>query len=127
MLFLSDVVAPEVIDPPMGIVLMVNEGMTAVFNCTATGVPGPTITWRRNNVSSDFTEDVRVSLGAPTAPQPVSTPNGTIYSVSRQLSLSNTRDADSGIYFCEASGGEEDILNAELQFELFVRGMYTYQ
>ena len=92
-----------------------------MFECTATGVPGPTIAWR-SNASSNFSEDSRVSLGVPTTPAPVSTPNGTIYSVTRQLSLTGTRESDSGVYYCEASSGEEDDLNVELSFELFVRG-----
>ena len=123
-LSLSPAVAPEITDPPLESVVTVTEETTATFVCTATGIPGPTISWRRENGSNDFTEDSRVTLGTPTAPEPVSTPNGTIYSVTRQLTLSNTRDSDSGVYFCEASSGEEDILNVELPFELFVRGTY---
>ena len=116
-------VVPEITEPGVETVVTVNEGMTATFECTATGIPGPTITWRRMNSTNEFTEDSRVVLGEPTPPQPVTTPNGTIFSVTRQLNLTTTRDSDSGFYFCQASGGEEDILNVELPFELFVRGM----
>ena len=102
----------------------VNEGMPVTFECTATGIPGPTITWRRENDFSEFNDALnsRITLGIQTTPVPISTAIGTIFSVSRQLTLSNTTDSDSGIYFCQASNGEEDVLNTEIPFELFVAG-----
>ena len=99
--------------------------MLVTFECTATGIPGPNITWRRDNDSSEFnnTLEPRVTLGMQTIPEPVSTSIGTIFTVSRQLNLSNTVDSDSGVYFCQASNGKADILNVETPFELFVAGM----
>ena len=121
--FISD--APTITAPLEGTVVAVNEGMLATFECTATGIPGPNITWRRDNDSSEFddTLDPRVTLGIQTIPEPVSTSIGTIFTVSRQLNLSNTTDSDSGVYFCQASNGEEDILNVGTPFELFVAGI----
>ena len=118
-------VAPTITDPPLETVLTVNEGMPATFECTATGIPGPDITWRRDSDSSEFnsTLDSRVTLGMQTTPVPVSTSVGTIFSVSRQLTLSNTEDSDSGLYFCQASNGEADNLNVDVPFVLFVRGV----
>ena len=115
--------SPEITAPPPESVVIVNEGMVALFQCNATGIPAPNITWRRPNDSSEFNElqDPRVSLEMPTAPEPVLIPNGTIYFVSRQLTLSNTTDSDSGFYFCQASGGEGDNLNTEIPFELYIR------
>ena len=109
-------------------VVTVNEGMQVTFECTATGIPRPNITWRRENDSSKFNDvqDSRITLGIQTTPMPISTTIGTIFSVSRQLTLSNTTDSDSGIYFCQASNGEEDILNTEIPFELFVTGVGHY-
>ena len=112
-------------DPLLDSNVTVNEGMTAVFACAATGVPAPTLTWRRSGVSN-FSVDPRVSLGVPTFPEPLSTSNGTVYFVSRQLNLSNTRDSDSGTYYCEASSGEEESLNMEVSFELIIRGTYPF-
>ena len=99
-----------------------NEGIPATFECTATGIPGPDITWRRDS-DSNSTLDLRVTLGMHTTPVPVSTSVGTIFSVSRQLTLSNTEDSDSGLYFCQASNGEADNLNVDVPFVLFVRGV----
>ena len=123
-------VPPEITAPPLETVITVNEGMAAIFMCNATGVPGPNITWRRVEDSSNSSElneevDPRVSLGVPTTPSPVFTPNGTIFSVTRRLTLSNTTDSDSGFYLCHASNGEEPALTAILPFQLFVRGMWT--
>ena len=103
-----------------------NEGMAAVFECTATGIPGPNITWYNGSMSPEFNEelDSRVSLGVQTTPQPVSTPNGTIFSVTRELTLSDTRDSDSGTYFCQASNGEEETLTVRMSFVLFIGGMF---
>ena len=118
-------VPPAIMDPLLDSNVTVNEGMTAVFGCAATGVPAPTLTWRRSGFSN-FSVDLRVSLGVPTSPEPLSTSNGTVYFVSRQLNLSDTRDSDSGTYYCEASSGEEQSLNVEVYFELIVRSTYPF-
>ena len=118
-------VPPAIMDPLLDSNVTVNEGMTAVFGCAATGVPAPTLTWRRSGFSN-FSVDPRVSLGVPTSPEPLSTPDGTVYFVSRQLNLSDTRDSDSGTYYCEASSGEEQSLNVEVSFQLIIRGTYPF-
>ena len=118
---------PFITAPIPGTVITVNEGMAATFECTAIGIPGPNITWRRERDSSEFNDtlDSRVTLGDQTAPMPNSTLIGTIFSVSRQLTLSNTTDSDSGVYVCQASNGVEDnlITMGEAFFELFVAGV----
>ena len=114
---------PYITAPIPGTVITVNEGMAATFECTAIGIPGPNITWRREKDSSEFNDtlDSRVTLGDQTAPMPISTLIGTIFSVSRQLTLSNTTDSDSGIYVCQASNELNTM--EEVFFELFVAGV----
>ena len=55
-------------------------------------------------------------------PELFSTGGGNIYFVSRNLTLDNTMDADSGTYTCVASNGN-DVDPTDVQnFGLFVRG-----
>ena len=114
---------PQITFPTPETVITVNEGMAATFECSATGIPAPIITWRRERDSSEFNDtlDSRVTLGNQIV-IPVPTLIGTIFSVSRQLTLSNTTDSDSGIYFCQASNGVEDDLE-DIPFELYVAGV----
>ena len=118
---------PDITAPTPETVITVNEGMAATFECNATGIPAPNITWRRERDSSEFNDrlDSRITLGIQTTPIPVPTLIGTIFSVSRQLTLSNTTDSDSGIYFCQASNGVEEtpFMMAEIPFVLFVAGV----
>ena len=65
----------------------------------------------------------RVTLSDPTMPELYSTDGGNIYFVSRNLTLDNTTDADSGIYTCVASNGNAVTPSVTQDFELFVNGM----
>ena len=89
-----------------------------MFQCTATGIPAPEISWYRNSNSSQiFNEeaDLRVSLSD--AVMTVLS-NGMIQ-VSRNLTLSDTVD-DSGNYSCQANNTNNSL---DIRpFELFVRG-----
>ena len=63
------------------------------INCTAYGVPRPTVTWRKNNkhISSS-------SLGIT-----IINDNVTVYQITSYLMLSHISHNDSGIYQCNAS------------------------
>ena len=66
--------------------------------------------------------NTQVTLSDPTMPNLFSTGGGNIYFVSRNLTLNNTTDADSGTYTCVASNGN-DVDPTDVQnFTLFVRG-----
>ena len=113
---------PVITEPIPGRVYFVNESRLITFDCTATGIPPPEISWWRGNDTLDGTTNSRVSLSDPRTEE-ISTPNGTIYSVSRQLNLSNTMDSDSGDdYFCQASNGDGENFNVDVRFQLFVIG-----
>ena len=102
----------------------VNESNPVTFECSATGIPAPYITWLRNGMTVDETSDPRVTLSNRT--DPVRTPGigGYIYSVSRTLTLDNTVDADSGTYTCVADNGNMRMPNVTQDFELFVNGKF---
>ena len=96
--------------------LTVNETEVALFECTATGIPPPTISWYRNGM--ELGGDPRITLSDHTAPTLVQGDGGMVYSVSRTLMLANTRDEDSDIYTCRASN---IVGNDTRDFELVVQ------
>ena len=113
-----------------GFTYTVNEGDPVTFTCSATGIPPPDITWMRNGVVLNESVDSRISLSNPSDPETVSTAGGNIFSVSRNLTLDNTMDNDSGTYTCVASNAAA---NATQDFGLVVQGekvfpcAYIYQ
>ena len=104
-----------------GFIYTVDEDDPVTFTCSATGIPPPEITWMRNGAPFDQS-NTRVTLSDPTMPELSRTGEGNIYFVSRNLTLDNTVDADSGTYTCVASNA--NALNpTDVQiFELSVRG-----
>ena len=66
--------------------------------------------------------NTQVTLSDPTIPKLFSTGGGNIYLVSRNLTLDNTMDADSGTYTCVAFNGNAVDPTDTQNFELFVRG-----
>ena len=91
------------------------------FECVATGIPPPSITWYRNGTELDST-DTRVTFNDPSGAVTVMDSDGEIiYSaVTRTFILDITEDGDSGIYECRASNeatpGEDS-----MEFELIVQ------
>ena len=75
----------------------------------------------RNGTPFDQT-NTRVTLSDPTMPNLFRTGDGDIYFVSRNLTLDNTMNADSGTYTCVASNGNAVDPTDMQNFELFVRG-----
>ena len=115
-------VIPNITFPPDGLVYTVNETDPVTFNCSATGIPPPEITWMRNGVVLNESVDSRISLSNPSGPETVPTPGGNISSVSRTLTISNTRDNDSDNYTCVAANGNAVTPSVTQNFELVVQG-----
>ena len=113
---------PNITFPPDGLVYTVNETDPVTFTCSATGIPPPEITWMRNGVVLDGNVDSRISLGNPSNPEPVPTAGGNISSVSRTLTISNTRDNDSDTYTCVAAYGNTVTPSVTQNFTLVVQG-----
>ena len=115
-------VVPNITLPLDGLVYTVNETNPVTFNCSATGIPPPEITWMRNGVVLNESADSRISLSNLSGPETVPTAGGNISSVSRSLTISNTRDNDSDTYTCVASNGNDVTLSVTQNFGLFVNG-----
>ena len=84
----------------------------------------------RNGAILNGNVDSRISLDNPSGPETAPTPGGNISSVSRSLTISSTRDNDSGTYTCVASNAAANVTQ---DFELVVQGekafacAYIYQ
>ena len=92
-----------------------NEMTPVTFQCTATGIPIPIITWYRNGSSLSSSSDPRITVGPPTQ-QLLSSG---LYQVVQTLTINNTADSDSGNYFCV---GNNAVRSSSANFNLTVRG-----
>ena len=99
----------------------VNERDTVTFECSATGIPTPTITWLGNGMELNNMTDSRVTVGDPKETDSERGDGETVSIVTRTLSLINTTDGDSGMYTCMATN-DADPNNDTEEFELIVQG-----
>ena len=76
----------------------------------------------RSGVVLDRNAGSRISLSDPSDPETVPTAGGNISFVSRNLTMSSTRNTDSGTYTCVASNGNAVTPNVTQNFNLFVNG-----
>ena len=82
----------------------VNETDTVTFECSATGIPPPTITWLRNGMELNDTTNSRITVGDPVEMDlPRDNDGETVSMVTRTLNLIHTTDRDSGMYTCMAT------------------------
>ena len=100
----------------------VNERGTVTFECSATGIPPPTITWLRDGMELNNMTDSRVTVGDPLEMDFSRDNDGeTVSMVTRTLNLINTIDGDSGMYICMATN-DADPNNDTETFEFIVQG-----
>ena len=95
----------------------VNMGDVVTFECVATGIPAPSITWFRNGTELSSS---RVTLGNLSESTAMDGDGEIILQSTRTLNLSMTQDNDSGSYECRASN---DATNGEISesFEVIVQ------
>ena len=97
----------------------VNETETVVFECSATGIPAPIITWFRNGMELN---SGRFMPQMPTTMSYNRTSDGeTVVRVIRTLVLMNTEDSDSGTYICNATNS---VGSDDGQFECIVQSEF---
>ena len=103
----------------------VNMGDVVTFQCVATGIPAPSISWFRNGIELSSAADSRVTLGDLSEATSVADNAGEmIHETSRMLALSMTEDDDSGSYECRVSNNATNGEDTE-SFELIVQSKYT--
>ena len=80
----------------------VNLTETATFECVATGIPAPSITWLRNGTELEESNP-RFTFNEPSQNPLMSEGELLSVQVTRTLTLEMTEDGDSGSYECSVS------------------------
>ena len=110
---------PTYFFPPDNFIETMNETDSVTFICVVIGIPAPSISFYQNGTLLDQSADQRITLTDNSEPQYFQTTTGTVFRVSRNLTLDNTMDADSGTYACVASS---TAANVTQEFDLVVQG-----
>ena len=117
---------PEIVAPPEGLVLTVDQFQPVTFTCAAAGTPLPNISWIRqiNGENSTLEADNSITIDDPvvTAEFTLSDGRGVVMGVNRSLTLMSALDEDSGRYFCVANSTTGE---ARRGFDLVVQGELT--
>ena len=114
---------PPVVTSVMNYTVNVTE--MVIFECAATGIPAPSITWLRNGTELEESNS-RITFNEPSQNALMSTEGELIsVQVTRTLTLQMTEDGDSGSYECSVSNNAtpgEDSSSFELvvQSEFFM-------
>ena len=105
----------------------INETNSITFECSASGIPAPTISWLRINqtMSTLLTNGTRSLISPPQVDNTYELPagRGTAFLVTSTLTIPATQDEDSGQYACQAVN---DFGNETREFELVVQGKVTF-
>ena len=112
-------VEPTFLFPPENFIETVNEADPVTFVCVVVGIPAPSISFYRNGTLLDQSTNQRITLTDNSEPQEFQTATGMVFHVSRNLTLDNTTDADSGTYTCVASNAAANVTQ---DFGLVVQG-----
>ena len=101
---------------------MVNVSDPVTFQCSATGVPPPTIQWYRGGRLLDSSMDSRLNLSNPI----ITALPRSLATVSRTLTISSVMASDTDTsYSCNVSNAASVGVASEV-FEMFVQGTVSY-
>ena len=112
---ISVAVSPSILFPADEYILYATEFTHVSFQCNATGIPAPNITWYRNGTFFDKSAIPRVSLNGSYTNQI----NCNIKLVTAMLTIYNATDGDSGNYTCSASN---EVGQSTSTFTLYIKG-----
>ena len=118
---------PEIVAPPEGLVLTVDQFQPVTFTCAAAGTPLPEISWIRQINGIDFTlgagDSITIDDPVVTAEFMLSNDRGVVMGVNRSQTLMRVIDEGSGRYFCIANSttGED-----RRGFDLVVQGELAF-
>ena len=114
---------PEIVAPPEGLVLTVDQFQPVTFTCAAAGTPLPEISWIQQINGEDFTlaagDSLTIDSPVVTAEFMLSDGRGVVMGVNRSLTLMAVLDEDSGRYFCIANSTAGEVRRG---FDLVAKG-----
>ena len=119
-ILLSLSVPSNIISLTDGFNYTVNSSDPVTFQCTASGIPPPLITFYNSYGPLSFVVDPRVIISDPITGS-VTIGQQTVSTTSRNLTINSTRDGDSGNYTCEASNQGVATFYSNLTFQLVVQ------
>ena len=126
-IYLKNADLPQILTPMENITYTVNQTNTIVFECSASGIPAPIISWFRvvQNVSSPLNNGTQSLISPPQVNNTYELPGGrsTAFLVTSTLTIPATQDEDSGQYACQAVN---DFGNETRKWELFIQGEPWY-
>ena len=112
-----------ILEPEESTTITVDQFISAMFDCSAAGIPPPTISWLRvydNGTTEELSGGRYILLDPAQDDTYILEGTGTVSQVNQTLNLSTTFDSDSGTYRCVASNAA----GSDTQdFELVVQGM----
>ena len=112
-------VEPTYLFPPENFIETVNETDSVKFVCVVVGIPAPSICFYHSGILLDQSTDQRITLTDNSEPQDFQTATGTLFLVSRNLTLDNIRDNNSDTYTCVAVNAAANVTQ---YFDLVVQG-----
>ena len=114
---------PEIVAPPEGLVLTVDQFQPVTFTCAAAGTPLPEISWIRQINGEDFTlvagDSITIDDPVVTAEFFLSDNRGVVMGINRSLTLMQALDEDSDHYLCVANSTTGEVRRG---FDLVVQG-----
>ena len=110
-------VPPNITSPAAGFTYTVNSPDLVTFQCTASGIPPPLITFYGVPISA---VDPRIIISDPIIGS-VTIGQQTVSTTSRSLTINSTRDGDSGNYTCVASNQGVATLYSNQTFQMVVQ------